>query len=75
MEILDEDHGFALRAWQHMGAPEPPSRQQVNYLRQLGMNTYKDQFVSDETGMLTIHRKLKPWSVLSIRQIGSPLSE
>ena len=34
VETLDAQHGFALKSWEAMGSPEPPSREQVAVLRE-----------------------------------------
>jgi xylan 1,4-beta-xylosidase len=41
VEILDSDHGSALTAWQAMGSPVNPSRQQYEQLRRAAAATQK----------------------------------
>ena len=69
VETLDEGHGFALREWQRIGSPEPPSREQVTYLNDSAMATDKHVLLADERGTLTLNKNLKPWTVLSVWQL------
>jgi xylan 1,4-beta-xylosidase len=41
VEILDRDHGSALTAWQAMGSPANPSREQYEQLRRAALATQK----------------------------------
>lgn len=68
IETLDANHGFALRAWQAMGSPEPPTREQATLLRAQGMATRKQVLTADAKGTFTWRDKLDPWSVIAIYQ-------
>lgn len=68
MEILDVDHGFALRDWQKMGSPEPPTREQAQYLRDKAMDTKKVSLQADSKGTLHWEAMLSPWSVVLIKE-------
>jgi xylan 1,4-beta-xylosidase len=39
VSMVDPEHGSALAAWRAMGSPQFPSRQQYQYLRQMGTAT------------------------------------
>jgi xylan 1,4-beta-xylosidase len=67
-EILDADHGFALRDWQKIGSPEPPTREETQYLRDKALNTLKMQLSSDSTGTLHWDVTLSPWSVVLLNE-------
>ena len=69
IETLDKEHGDALTAWEAMGKPEPPNREQTALLRKLAWNTEKNIVQADATGNLHIQIKLKPWSVVLIKQM------
>ena len=70
VETLDPEHGWAMRAWQEMGEPEPPTREQADYLQQAAMATAPSVVRADAHGVLTVKRRLAPWGVLSLRQMG-----
>ena len=69
VEVLDARHGFALKGWEAMGCPEPPSPEQTALLREGGMATKKEGMRADASGKLTWTRTLDPWTVVSVRQI------
>jgi xylan 1,4-beta-xylosidase len=68
IETLDTHHGFALRDWQAMGSPEPPTREQTALLRARGMATDKCTLTADAHGVLVWQGDLDPWSVIAIYQ-------
>ncbi len=68
VERLDAHNGFAYRAWQAMGAPEPPSREQQAQLRKEAMATEKNNLRADSKGLLRFEAKLTPWTVIAIHQ-------
>lgn len=63
IETLDRQHGWAYRAWQEMGYPEPPTRDQTAQLRQASLNTART------TGPLPPTFTLQPWDVVLVRQV------
>ena len=69
IEILDADHGFALRDWQKMGSPEPPNREETKFLQDKALDTLKKQLTSDSTGTLHWDVRLSPWSVVLLVQV------
>jgi xylan 1,4-beta-xylosidase len=69
VETLDKTHGDAVAAWEAMGKPEPPNREQTEALRKLAWSTKKQIMQSDATGILHVDMKLPAWSVVLIRQI------
>jgi xylan 1,4-beta-xylosidase len=69
VEILDQNHGNATAAWEAMGRPEPPTREQTAILRQAAQNTQKELLHTDAAGRIVIHRPLPPWAILLIRQM------
>lgn len=68
VETLDAKHGFAQRAWEAMGSPEPPTREQTALLRTRGMATLKQKLAADAGGVFTWRGKLDPWSIVAIYQ-------
>lgn len=69
VEVLDATHGFALAAWQAMGAPEPPDREQTRLLREAGHATHRTFLTADADGRLLLERTLAPWSLIQVREI------
>ncbi len=68
METLDAHHGFAMRDWQAMGSPEPPTREQTASLRAQAMATRKQVLTADANGTFAWQGYLDPWSVVAIHQ-------
>ncbi|MFT4249262.1 MAG: hypothetical protein QM581_14720 [Pseudomonas sp.] len=68
LETLDRQHGNAVFAWQQMGMPEPPTREQTAVLRQAAWATAKDTRVADADGRLDWKGTLPAWSVVCMRQ-------
>jgi len=69
IETLDADHGFALRGWQAMGSPEPPTREQIALLRAQAMATATELVHADASGHLTLRRTLDAWSLVLVREL------
>jgi len=69
IETLDRDHGWAFRAWQRLGNPEPPTREQTAWLRQIAMATRREAVQADATGTLELNRVLQPWDVVLVSQL------
>ncbi len=68
IETLDKDHGNAYDAWQAMGAPHSPTREQTAYLKSKGWGTLKESVLAGADGTLTISRQLPPWTCILISQ-------
>ncbi len=69
IETLDRTHGNAVAAWQEMGAPPTPTREQTDLLRTLAKATRKEVLHPDSSGRLVLHRELDAWSLLLVRQM------
>jgi len=69
IEILDQEHGFALKEWQKMGSPEPPTRDQTQVLKINALSTKKEQIKADPDGLLLWDVTLSPWSVILLKEI------
>ena len=69
IERLDREHGDAITAWEAMGKPEPPSREETVLLRNLAWSTEKRVVRPDEAGTLHLSMELSPWSIVLIKQI------
>jgi len=68
LETLDAGHGNALAAWQALGSPQTPSREQTAALRAAAFATQKEALAADAAGRLTVRRTLEPWTVLLITE-------
>ncbi len=69
VETLDESHGSAIHYWEDMRCPETPSREQTELLKRVAMETKKEIICADTGGNLNLQREIKPWTVISVRQI------
>jgi len=69
IEIVDKDNAFALKSWQAMGSPEPPTREQTKELKTLGLKTLKLSVEANNKGELKWNYSLKPWAIALIKQI------
>jgi xylan 1,4-beta-xylosidase len=69
LETLDQEHGNAIRAWEEMGQPAAPTREQTETLRNAAWATAKELVHADASGRLVVQRKLEAWSLLLIRQL------
>ncbi len=68
IETLDKNHGNAFDAWQQMGSPHSPTREQTATLREKGWNTQMEVVRADSRGRLVINRSLRPWTCMLITQ-------
>jgi len=68
MEALDAEHGWARGAWEYMGRPEPPTREQVACLQSLSQPSLTTLIAAN--GVLRVECTLAPWAVVLIDQIG-----
>jgi len=66
VETLDRTHGNAVAAWQAMGAPEAPTREQTAALLRAAQATNQELAQADASGRLIFERLVDPWSVLLI---------
>lgn len=69
LEILDRDHGNAMRAWEKMGCPEPPTREQCAVLREAAMATRVEKIQADQSGCLDAVATLHPWAVAALHEL------
>jgi xylan 1,4-beta-xylosidase len=69
IETLDKAHGNAVAAWEQMGRPEPPTREQTALLRDSAWATLREYVHADARGSLVIRRPLDAWSVMLIKQL------
>ena len=69
IETLDKQHGDAVAAWEAMGKPEPPNKEQAELLRKEAWATEKQIVRADSEGNLHIETKLPPWALMFIRQM------
>lgn len=68
VEILDKDHGDVYEEWQKMGAPEPPTREQMAELKVKANATLKNTVKADRKGVLIWKETLLPWSCVLINE-------
>lgn len=69
IETLDKDHGNATAAWEAMGAPPTPTREQTEALRKAAWATRKELTHADSTGKLIVKRSIQPWSLILIKEL------
>ena len=69
IETLDRQHGFALETWKQIGAPEPPTRQQIQILRESAIALKKEFITVGRDGTLAIELTLAPWSIARITEV------
>jgi len=69
LETLDANSGWARGAWEKLGRPEPPNREQTAYLLQAGWPPVA-LLTADGEGNLTLPLTLNPWAVLLVDQLG-----
>ncbi len=68
LETLDKGHGNAFDAWQEMGAPHSPTREQTAALKEAGWATQTEVVRADSRGRLTVKRTLQPWACMLITE-------
>lgn len=69
IEILDKENGNAIDKYRAMGSPHSPNREETVVLKREGWNTAKELMRADSNGVLTLKRKLAPWSCILIKEI------
>jgi xylan 1,4-beta-xylosidase len=70
IETLDQCNGNVLTAWEKMGQPTYPTREQTRVLQEFAWNTRKEVVKVDEQGCLRMTACLQPWSLVSLRAAG-----
>jgi xylan 1,4-beta-xylosidase len=68
VETLDSSHGNAVAAWEAMGKPPTPTREQTDALRKAALTVKKKSLQADEPGRFTLQREMEPWSLVLIQQ-------
>lgn len=69
IEILDKENGNAIDKYRAMGSPHSPNREETALLKREGWNTVKEMIRADSNRVLTLKRKLDPWSCVLIKEI------
>lgn len=69
VETLDRAHGNVIQAWQSLGQPECPSREQTAALRAAAAATRRELFTADNAGRFVLNRQMDPWSVMLIAEL------
>lgn len=69
LEVLDWESGNIYNYWESMGKPEPPTREQINVMKQYAENLKTVVVTADENGVVEIKRELTPWSLVLIEQL------
>ncbi len=69
VEVIDAESGWARGAWERMGSPEPPTREQVAQLQRASQPAVT-AWRADAAGTLTTALTLQPWAVVLIDQAG-----
>lgn len=66
LEIVDSQHGWARKTWTEIGSPEPPTREQMQYIRE---NSYplRSEIQIDKNGRCSL--TLKPWGIASLEEL------
>jgi xylan 1,4-beta-xylosidase len=69
IEIVDAEHGFALRQWQAMGSPSSPTTDQISLLRDFAWDTQRQIVSASKHGLLRLKLNLAPWAIALVREI------
>lgn len=69
VETLDRRHGNAVAAWEAVGRPDPPTREQTQALRKAAWATQKEVVHVNDDGVLDLHRQLPAWAVVLVKQL------
>lgn len=69
IEILDKEHGNVYDAYQRIGAPHSPTREEITVLNQMAWNTMKEIIKVDTNGELVFRRELSPWECILVREL------
>ncbi len=68
VETLDGAHGDAVAAWEAMGEPASPTREQTTALRSAAKATQRENLQADPSGRVVIERAIAPWSLVLVEQ-------
>ena len=68
LQTLDQTHGNAVAAWEAMGSPEPPTREQAAELRKKAMALKRERLHADGAGRLVLDQPIEPWSLVLVQQ-------
>jgi len=68
IETLDDTHGNALHAFQCIGSPDAPTREQSEWMKEQAETVVKEKVQTDANGTLRIRRTLRPWTLMLFRQ-------
>ncbi|WP_342561102.1 hypothetical protein NST84_15595 [Paenibacillus sp. FSL R7-0345] len=68
LQILDSDHGVAIKLWNEMGAPQSPSREQIRQLKDYANRLSERKLTADKNGVLKLGLTLSAWAVASLSQ-------
>jgi xylan 1,4-beta-xylosidase len=60
VKTLDKTHGNAVAAWEAMGKPEPPAREQAEELHRSALAVKQEIFHADGNGMFVLERRIEP---------------
>jgi len=69
LETLDIKNGNALAAWNSLGSPENPTREQMRLLREKAAATKVENFRVEDHGKFQIQRSMEPWTVVLVREL------
>ncbi len=69
IQILDKEHGFALRDWQKMGSPNTPNSEQTKKLKEKVMELKTLKIIAGKDGRLNWEAIMDPWSEIVLRKI------
>jgi len=69
IETLDREHANAVWAWEKMGKPETPTREQTEMLRMSARATRRETVHADNAGRLDLKRSIAAWSLVLVKQL------
>ncbi|WP_432877592.1 GH39 family glycosyl hydrolase [Kribbella sp. CA-245084] len=67
VEVLDPSNGSAVDAWQRLGAPAEPTRQELEVVAHGARATSRRMAAADAHGGAVVEFDLEPWSVVKVR--------
>jgi len=69
VELIDKQHGNAMAAWEKLGNPETPTRDQTAQLRKASEATQRKTLTANAAGCFILECAIEPWSVVLIREL------
>lgn len=69
VQTLGAATGDAMTAWQEMGMPEPPTREQTAILKARAEGVRRELFRANAAGNFALEREIAPWNVVLAREI------